>query len=147
MPTSSPRCAPGAQGYILKSQPAPVVVAQLQRIEQGEPALSPSIAARVLRHFHDAPRAPSAAAASPMAQLTEREVEVLRLIAKGYKSGEVAQLLALSSHTRHRGTCATSTASSASPAAQRRPWKRRAAASWPERLSLMPAHDPKTLSR
>lgn len=94
-----PALRAGAQGYILKSQPAAVVEAQLQRIEQGEPALSPSIAARVLRHFHDAPRTPSAPAAPLGAQLTEREVEVLRLIAKGYKAGEVAQLLGLSSHT------------------------------------------------
>jgi len=94
-----PALRAGASGYILKSQPAEVVKAQLRRIEQGEPALSPSIAARVLRHFHEAPPAPSAVVAAPAAQLTDREVDVLRLIAKGYKAGEVAQLLRLSSHT------------------------------------------------
>lgn len=90
-----PALRAGASGYILKSQPSEVVMAQLRRIEQGEPALSPSIAARVLRHFH----AGSVADTKPQAQLTEREVDVLRLIAKGYKAAEVAQLLALSSHT------------------------------------------------
>ena len=94
-----PALRAGASGYILKSQPAEVVKAQLRRIEQGEPALSPSIAARVLRHFHEAVPLPSVAVTAPAAQLTDREVDVLRLIAKGYKAAEVAQLLALSSHT------------------------------------------------
>ena len=99
-----PALRAGASGYILKSQPAEVVRAQLRRIEQGEPALSPSIAARVLRHFRvgaerSTEPASAPAAALPSVQLTDREVDVLRLIAKGYKASEVAQLLSLSSHT------------------------------------------------
>lgn len=99
-----PALRAGASGYILKSQPAEVVKAQLRRIEEGEPALSPSIAARMLRHFRVtavpvADALAEAPAAVAPAQLTEREVDVLRLIAKGYKAGEVAQLLSLSSHT------------------------------------------------
>lgn len=90
-----PALRAGATGYILKSQPAEVVIAQLRRIEQGEPALSPSIAARVLKHFHER----SVVEAKPQVLLTDREVDVLRLIAKGYKAAEVAQLLSLSSHT------------------------------------------------
>lgn len=99
-----PALRAGASGYILKSQPAEVVRAQLRRIELGEPALSPSIAARVLRHFRvgaerSTEPALAPAAAAPAVQLTDREVDVLRLIAKGYKASEVAQLLSLSSHT------------------------------------------------
>ena len=96
-----PALRAGATGYILKSQPAQVVMAQLRRIEQGEPALSPSIAARVLQHFRSQPAAPLAdpAEAGLVRHLTEREVDVLRLIAKGYKSSEVAELLGLSGHT------------------------------------------------
>lgn len=96
-----PALRAGASGYILKSQPAPVVVAQLRRIEQGEPALSPSIAARVLLHFRGEPSngAPGEAIAASGRRLTDREVDVLRLIAKGYKSSEVAELLGLSGHT------------------------------------------------
>lgn len=95
-----PALRAGASGYILKSQPAEVVKAQLRRIELDEPALSPSIAARVLRHFRsDGPSGVSTVAPTPPVQLTDREVDVLRLIAKGYKASEVAQLLTLSSHT------------------------------------------------
>lgn len=108
-----PALRAGATGYILKSQPSAVVVSQLQRIRLGEPALSPSIALRMLRHFRDLPIAAHArgqTAWQPMAdsertpqepqrQLTEREVDVLRLIGKGYKVPEAASLLGISAHT------------------------------------------------
>lgn len=99
-----PALRAGAQGYILKSQPGAVVAAQLRRIEQGEPALSPSIALRVLRHFQEPdPGAldglSSRSQAEPAVRLTDREQDVLRLIGKGYKAPEVAELLGLSGHT------------------------------------------------
>lgn len=108
-----PALRAGATGYILKSQPSMVVVSQLQRIRLGEPALSPSIALRVLQHFRDLPAsflarpadgAPASGDAafedpSPQRQLTEREIDVLRLIGKGYKVPEAAVLLGISAHT------------------------------------------------
>ncbi|MBC7436071.1 MAG: response regulator transcription factor [Bdellovibrionales bacterium] len=104
-----PALRAGAQGYILKSQPGVVVISQLRRIEMGEPALSPSIALRVLRHFHatpariDTPRIDTARSVGldgePLKQLTDREIDVLRLIAKGYKAPEVAPLLGITAHT------------------------------------------------
>lgn len=99
-----PALRAGAQGYILKSQPGVVVISQLRRIEMGEPALSPSIALRVLRHFHAAPPAISVSRSARLdgeapKQLTEREIDVLRLIAKGYKAPEVAPLLGITPHT------------------------------------------------
>jgi len=99
-----PALRAGAQGYILKSQPGVVVISQLRRIEMGEPALSPSIALRVLRHFHAVPatsavqRGASLDGEAPK-QLTDREIDVLRLIAKGYKAPEVAPLLGITAHT------------------------------------------------
>lgn len=93
-----PALRAGASGYILQSQPSEDVVAQLRRIESGEPALSPSIALRMLRHFQAAPAgAPQPAPDAP--RLTDREVDVLRLIAKGYRSAEVGGLLGLSPTT------------------------------------------------
>lgn len=96
-----PALRAGASGYVLKSRPRDEVVSQLRRIDT-EPALSPSIALRVLRHFH----AGIAAGAPPAvpddetaAHLTQREVDVLRLIAKGYRSSEAASLLGLSPAT------------------------------------------------
>lgn len=108
-----PALRAGATGYILKSQPSSVVVSQLQRIRLGEPALSPSIALRMLQHFRDLPDEylnrtsgsmplmadPARQTDSPQRQLTEREVDVLRLIGKGYKVPEAAALLGISAHT------------------------------------------------
>ena len=96
-----PALRAGASGYILKSQPQAVVMSQLRRIDMGEPALSPSIALRVLRHFHAAPAADAARPvdATPLVKLTDREADVLRLIAKGYRAPEVAALLGLTSST------------------------------------------------
>lgn len=109
-----PALRAGATGYILKSQPSAVVVSQLQRIRLGEPALSPSIALRMLQHFRDLPAAlrtgpayantaqppfPMQAPEQPQRQLTQREVDVLRLIGKGYKVPEAAGLLGISAHT------------------------------------------------
>lgn len=102
-----PALRAGAQGYILKSQPGVVVISQLRRIEMGEPALSPSIALRLLRHFHAVPPSPLAISVTrgtgldgePPKQLTDREIDVLRLIAKGYKAPEVAPLLGITAHT------------------------------------------------
>ena len=101
-----PALRAGASGYILKSQPGAVVINQLRRIELGEPALSPSIALRVLRHFQAGPGVASpvlSAAASenaePLVKLTEREADVLRLIAKDYRAPEIAPLLGLTPST------------------------------------------------
>ena len=99
-----PALRAGAQGYILKSQPGAVVISQLRRIEMGEPALSPSIALRVLRHFHATPARIDTLRSTdldgkPPKQLTDREIDVLRLIAKGYKAPEVAPLLGITVHT------------------------------------------------
>lgn len=93
-----PALRAGATGYILKSQPGEDVIAQLRRIESGEPALSPSIALRLLRHFR-VPLALSGAGPADDVKLTDREVDVLRLIAKGYRATEVAPLLGISPAT------------------------------------------------
>lgn len=105
-----PALRAGATGYILKSQPRAVVVAQLQGIERGEPALSPSVALRVLKHFHaPVPTSRPQDATVFVANRTEdddvpqhlsqREVDVLRLIGKGYNAPEAARLLGISAHT------------------------------------------------
>lgn len=107
-----PALRAGATGYILKSQPSAAVESQLRRIHMGEPALSPSIALRMLQHFRDLPAQPPATVGDanplqlaervgqePLRHLTEREVDVLRLIGKGYKVPEAANLLGISAHT------------------------------------------------
>lgn len=86
--------AAGAHGYLLKEQPEDTLIRQLRGVIAGEPPLSPAIARRILQQFHRT--APAAPASSP---LSERETEVLRLVAKGLSRTEVGDLLGLSSNT------------------------------------------------
>ena len=92
-----PALQAGAFGYLLKEQARELLVEQLQRISQGEPPLSPSIARKVIAHFGMQGR--PAANAMPDVQLTERESEVLLRVAKGFTLPEIGQQLGLSRHT------------------------------------------------
>ncbi|MBA3981393.1 MAG: DNA-binding response regulator [Alcanivorax sp.] len=83
----------GANGYLLKDQPRQVMVDSLSGIASGRPPLSPAIARRILRHFQ---QAPVRAVENP---LSEREVEVLLLLAKGLGRSEIAELLNVSVNT------------------------------------------------
>ena len=95
-----PALQAGAFGYILKEQARELITEQLQRISQGEPPLSPSIARRVMAYF-SAKAKPQASPnnAMPTVSLTERESEVLLRVAKGYTLPEIGVQLGLSRHT------------------------------------------------
>lgn len=84
----------GAQGYLLKEQPKEQLRKRLEGILNGEPPLSPAVARRVLRHFRKIP-----AAAPPEVKLSDRETEVLTLIAKGMNRSDIARLLGISTNT------------------------------------------------
>lgn len=80
----------GAQGYLLKEQDAEMLVKQLKQVSSGLPALSPSIARRIMEHFRL-----TGPAAEPDGLLTSREQEVLALIGKGMRNIDVATDLEL----------------------------------------------------
>lgn len=92
-----PALQAGAYGYILKEQARELIIEQLQRISQGEPPLSPSIARRVIAYF--AAQAKPQASLMPHVSLTERESEVLLRVAKGFTLPEIGVQLGLSRHT------------------------------------------------
>lgn len=96
-----PALQAGAFGYLLKDQTHDEMAAQLQRITNGEPPLTPSVARRVIAHFAAYRQARQAAPgpALPEVRLTERESDVLLRVAKGYTLPEIAQQLGLSRHT------------------------------------------------
>ncbi|HEX5373246.1 MAG TPA: response regulator transcription factor [Aquabacterium sp.] len=101
-----PALQAGAFGYLLKEQSREQLAEQLQRIAQGEPPLSPSIARRVIQYFtaqaRMAPQQPTgneADSVTPHVQLTDRENEVLLRVAKGFTLPEIGQQLNLSRHT------------------------------------------------
>ncbi len=91
-----PALRAGAQGYLLKDQPEERLCAALDGILRGEPALSPSIARRLLGAFAQ----PPVQAIDPaLEQLTLREREVLTLVSKGCRLPELAERLQISRHT------------------------------------------------
>ncbi len=107
----------GATGYLLKSTKGAAFVEALHGLEEGSPPFSPGLAARLLREFTrlaegDAergarsepgapagPNAPVAPASPPEPRLSERQSEILRLVASGLTYKEVAARLSLSDHT------------------------------------------------
>jgi len=85
----------GAKGYVLKDQTQQELAQMLNGIISGRPPLSPAIARRLLNFF--APAATPVTVA--MEKLTEREIEVLTLISKGYTIAKVGELLGITRNT------------------------------------------------
>jgi len=96
-----PALQAGAFGYLLKEQPQDALVAQLLRMTQGEPPLSPPIARRVLAYFANAGqrRDTLVRQMEHEVSLTGRETDVLQRVAKGYTLPEIAVQFGLSKHT------------------------------------------------
>ena len=90
----------GARGYLLKNLESSELRAMLQAVERGEAAITPAIAARILAEL--AKPQPGTAAApgerDPDA-LTDRELDVLRLVVAGLRNKEVAAELGISENT------------------------------------------------
>jgi DNA-binding NarL/FixJ family response regulator len=82
----------GASGFALKSRPLDELLSAIRVIADGEALLAPSVTRRLIAHFSHARRAPIQARRD-VADLTEREREVLSLIATGLSNSELAGAL------------------------------------------------------
>jgi DNA-binding NarL/FixJ family response regulator len=87
----------GASGYVTKTISANDLAAAITRVADGDAVFSPRLAGFVLDAFRDAPAAP--AIDPEIDQLTPREREVLRLLARGYAYKEIAAELFISIKT------------------------------------------------
>lgn len=90
----------GATGYLLKDSCPSAIVDCIAVLRDGGAPVSPVIARKILQKFQAiAGRSPPAAAAALPTGLTEREVEILRTLAKGLSINEIGGLYAISPHT------------------------------------------------
>jgi DNA-binding NarL/FixJ family response regulator len=97
----------GALGYVLKDITAEQLAATIRVVAQGQVLLHPEIAHKVLASFSSPPIEPAATASaisvsgdvSDVAQLTEREREILALLARGASNREISETLYIASGT------------------------------------------------
>lgn len=84
----------GARGYLLKGAPRQEIFRAIRTVSQGGSLLQPVITSRLLEHIRS-----EEDAAVPMEQLTEREREILELVAKGQSNKQIGAALAITERT------------------------------------------------
>ncbi|MET0953903.1 MAG: response regulator transcription factor [Aeromicrobium sp.] len=86
----------GASGFVLKDEPPEQLIGAVRTIAAGEALLSPTVTRRVIKRFATVRRQ---AAPPAVAELTPRELEVFRLIARGLSNAEIGEELFISDTT------------------------------------------------
>ncbi|RIK32242.1 MAG: DNA-binding response regulator [Anaerolineae bacterium] len=88
----------GARGYLLKGADPTEVLSVIRAAAEGQALFGPAIATRLMNYFKELSAKPPVSV-PPFPELTERELEILRLIAQGLNNQELAQKLVLSPKT------------------------------------------------
>jgi len=88
----------GASGFLLKDASGEQLAAAVRTVSAGQALLAPAITRRLIEDFCNGP-APGAAAAGETGRLSERELDVVRLVAQGMSNAEIAAKLYLSEAT------------------------------------------------
>jgi DNA-binding NarL/FixJ family response regulator len=89
----------GASGFLLKDVPPEELLFAIRAVHSGDAVVAPSTTRRLIDRFAPMLPADESAAASELADLTDREREVLILVAQGLSNGELAQRLFVSEAT------------------------------------------------
>ena len=87
----------GASGYLLKDSSIEEVAQAIRVVAEGQSLISPSMAAKLIDEFKEISRTDREVGSAP--RLTDRELEVLRLVATGLNNREVAKQLFISENT------------------------------------------------
>src|SRR5581483_4548376 len=89
----------GARGYVLKGADKAEMLRAIHAAARGEALFGPAVARRLVSYFQDMRELQSQAPPRAFPELTDREREVLDLIARGYNNAEIAERLVLSPKT------------------------------------------------
>ena len=89
----------GATGYLVKSASRDELLGAVERTALGQAVFTPGLAGLVLGEYRRLSTAPPARSGPPVPKLTERETEVLRLVAKGLSYKDIAERFVLSHRT------------------------------------------------
>jgi len=89
----------GASGYLLKDLPVDEVASSIRAVQTGQSLISPALAAKLLTEFAALAKRGESPQAAPTPRLTGREMEVLRLVARGMNNRDIARELYISENT------------------------------------------------
>ena len=89
----------GATGYLVKSASREQLIEAVRRTAAGDPVFTPGLAGLVLGEYRRLSDTPADDPADGHPELTERETEVLRMVAKGWSYKQIAERLVLSHRT------------------------------------------------
>lgn len=89
----------GANGYVLKDVPGEEIAAGVRAVQDGDSLISPSMASKLLAEFALMRRRDTEVVGTVLPKLTEREVEVLGLVARGMGNREIGRMLFISENT------------------------------------------------
>jgi two-component system NarL family response regulator len=89
----------GASGYLLKEIPIEEVADAIRSVWAGQSRISPSMASKLLHEFAAMTKASADKPEVPAPRLTDREMEVLKLVAKGMNNRDIAKELYISENT------------------------------------------------
>ena len=89
----------GASGYLLKDVPTDEVPAAIRAVHAGQSMISPSMASKLMQEFASMAKKGDEKPVAAQPRLTDREMEVLRLVAKGRNNRDIAKELFISENT------------------------------------------------
>lgn len=89
----------GANGYLLKDVPGEQIADGIRQVHAGQSLISPSMASKLLAEFASLMKRADERPAMPVPKLTDRELEVLKLVARGMANRDIAKELFISENT------------------------------------------------